>query len=269
MTLEDSEHRAGDPARPSRSSIADGRSARNILLVNGETTRSRRRRSPPRSSALDHPRGTYRAHPRRTQQLAWETWNDVASGRTTARRGRHPGTRTPRAEHRAIQVRGGTRSCSPTETRASSTSCAPSSSSPTAVASTLRVAIKRRCTASRATLACRFSRAPPWPRARRAARREVGNRGSALCRMAAPTLSAEQQRVAVSGLAKPGRPGEPVPSCTAKPVHSALGARASLRAEEPPPGGLAALVVLDLHALRDARLHVVLAERRRPRRLCR
>src|SRR5919107_5568838 len=40
-------------------------------------------------------------------------------------------------------------------------------------------------------------------------------------------------------------------------------ASASLGAEEPPPGGLAALVVFELHALGHARLHVVLAKRRR------
>ena len=38
--------------------------------------------------------------------------------------------------------------------------------------------------------------------------------------MAAPTLSAEQQRVAVSGLTEPGRPSVPVPSRTARPVQT-------------------------------------------------
>jgi hypothetical protein len=34
--------------------------------------------------ALDHLIALSEAHPRRTQQLAWETWNDVAPGRTAA-----------------------------------------------------------------------------------------------------------------------------------------------------------------------------------------
>jgi hypothetical protein len=39
---------------------------------------------PADEDALDHLIALTEAHPRRTQQLAWETWNDVAPGRTTA-----------------------------------------------------------------------------------------------------------------------------------------------------------------------------------------
>ena len=39
---------------------------------------------PADEEALDHLIALTEAHPRRTQQLAWETWNDVTSGRTTA-----------------------------------------------------------------------------------------------------------------------------------------------------------------------------------------
>jgi hypothetical protein len=39
---------------------------------------------PADEDALDHLIALSDAHPRRTQQLAWETWNDVGSGRTAA-----------------------------------------------------------------------------------------------------------------------------------------------------------------------------------------
>ena len=39
---------------------------------------------PADEDALDHLIALTDAHPRRTQQLAWETWNDVGSGRTAA-----------------------------------------------------------------------------------------------------------------------------------------------------------------------------------------
>jgi hypothetical protein len=39
---------------------------------------------PADEEALDHLIALTESHPRRTQQLAWETWNDVTPGRTTA-----------------------------------------------------------------------------------------------------------------------------------------------------------------------------------------
>src|SRR5215208_1248276 len=90
-----------------------------------------------------------------------------------------------------------------------------------------------------------------------------GSRGTHMT-ASAKSGSSPRFRRSPAWIPPPAAPSRRSPSSRSTTTSSpeARGRPASLGAEKPPPGGLAALVVLEFHAVGQARFHIVLAERR-------